>query len=349
MVGIGVITFALAEATVRAFRYLVPSALPSIIFYDQSYNRYRGKPGAPDYEFRLNSKGFKDVEFSVERQPGVRRVIALGDSFAFGAVPYHYNYLTLAEQRLNEGGVMAEVINMGIPGLAPQDYLSVFANEGLALKPDLVLVSFFIGNDFDETRRLRTRLHQFSDVLALAKYVVDARTKFAGNVYHVKPVYDDQEPYFRESSYLAVEKQRSWVYRKPPTYPQALSDGIRYLVEIKRLADQNGAEMMVLAMPDEFQVSPGLRQRVLGELGLTEAEIDLSQPNRFLAEELDRHGIQSVDLLDAFISRGREIPLYKPLDSHWNIAGNALAAEVLSDPLSRAIRSRGATERRNGQ
>jgi len=41
-----------------------------------------------------------------------------------------------------------ELINMGIPGTNPDHYLALMVHEGLDLRPDLVLVSFFIGNDF---------------------------------------------------------------------------------------------------------------------------------------------------------------------------------------------------------
>ena len=42
-----------------------------------------------------------------------------------------------------------ELINMGIPGIGPRNYLSLLVQEGFALDPDRVLVTFFIGNDFD--------------------------------------------------------------------------------------------------------------------------------------------------------------------------------------------------------
>ena len=47
-----------------------------------------------------------------------------------------------------------ELINMGIPGIGPREYLAVFIHEGLQLKPDMVLLSFFIGNDFLETTKV---------------------------------------------------------------------------------------------------------------------------------------------------------------------------------------------------
>src|SRR5436309_13471021 len=138
------ITFVLAEITLRVYNHFNPI----FIFYDRSYNRFRGKPGAPDYDFYLNSRGFKDVEFKPQKEANTYRILALGDSFAFGVVPYQHNYLTLLKQQLNSSDRHIEVLNMGIPGIGPQHYLALFVNEGLQLQPDMVLVSFFIGNDF---------------------------------------------------------------------------------------------------------------------------------------------------------------------------------------------------------
>ena len=40
------ITFVLAEVAFRVYNYVHPS----FIFYDSSYNRFRGKPHAPDFD-----------------------------------------------------------------------------------------------------------------------------------------------------------------------------------------------------------------------------------------------------------------------------------------------------------
>ena len=57
------VTVALGEVSLRLYNYADP--LP--IFYSDSYNRFRGKPFAPDWSFHLNSRGFKDVEFSTNK------------------------------------------------------------------------------------------------------------------------------------------------------------------------------------------------------------------------------------------------------------------------------------------
>jgi SGNH hydrolase-like domain, acetyltransferase AlgX len=331
---ISLITFVLAEVTVRVYKHFIPSA----IFYDQSYKRFRGKPGAPDYDFHLNSRGYKDVEYKLEKEAGTYRIVALGDSFAFGVVPYRYNYLTLLEQQL-DGNARTEVINMGIPGIGPQDYLAMLANEGLELQPDMVLVSFFVGNDFWDTMRGRTRLYELSDVAALIKYLIDINFKSMEQVIHGQVSYDDQAPAFTDEAYLQIEKERSWMYMKRALFKKkfadaALAKAVNYLVQIKNLCDARKIGMVVLIIPDELQVNPTLQERVLKSININSSEVDFSLPNKFLNEQLQSHHIDSFDLLGSFRSASAMTNLYRPNDTHWNIAGNKLAADLVGRYIS---------------
>jgi lysophospholipase L1-like esterase len=328
------ITFVLAEITFRVYNHFNPS----FIFYDPSYNRFRGKPGAPDYDFYLNSRGFKDVEFNSEKETNTYRVLALGDSFAFGVVPYRHNYLTLLEQQLNSGGRRIEVLNMGIPDLGPQHYLALLANEGLQLQPDMVLVSFFIGNDFTDTMVAgRTSFYEYSAVAALIKYVIDLNRKYAGRVIHGPASYDDNVPTFTEEAYLSIERDRSLIYMKREPFKKAFADAMGYLVRIKELCNSRKIALRVVIIPDELQVNPVLRAKVLKALNASSDELDFTLPNRFLNEQLRVHGIDHFDLLEDFSSASARMNLYKPNDGHWNIAGNKLAADILASYISNQL------------
>ncbi len=144
-------SFFLAECLLRVYGLFYPNIF---ISSDFSYNRFRGKPYAKVNGFMLNSHGFQDLEFEKKKPKGVHRIVALGDSFAYGVVPYNNNFLTILEEQLNSNEKIFEVINMGIPSIGLQDYKSLLTYEGLETNPDTVLLCFFIGNDiFDHIKK----------------------------------------------------------------------------------------------------------------------------------------------------------------------------------------------------
>jgi hypothetical protein len=92
-----------------------------------------------------------------------------------------------------------------------------------------------------------------------------------------------------------------------------------------------------MLIPDEVQVNMGLQERVLEKIGADKDKLDFDRPNKRLIEELKARNIRYLDLLEPFRQRGRDVRLYKPRDTHWNIAGNQLAADLLHTFLDEAI------------
>ena len=324
------ISLLLLEVVFRCYNYFYPT----FIFPDTSYNRFRGKPNAPEYDFVLNSRGFKDLEFKTQKAEGTYRILGLGDSFAFGVVPYRYNYLTLLEDTLNRGGKKAEVINMGIPSVGPKEYLALLVNEGLELKPDMVMVSFFVGNDFEEPSP--RKLYSYSYFASFLYYVVISQTKLKGTFSHGRAKYDDTAASFKDEVFVELESARSEIYRKQnPNFERLLSEAVRDLARIKQICDQRHIALMVVMIPDNVQVDPALQAKVLlfrGSNGRPE-DFDFALPNRLLSNKLNALNIEYFDLLDDFVAEGSRTVLYKPNDTHWNIAGNKLAAELIATRL----------------
>jgi lysophospholipase L1-like esterase len=321
-----VICILTAEIGLRVYNHFDP--LP--IFYDYSYNQFRGRPFAQTPGFKLNSKGFKDVEYETEKKPGTFRILGIGDSFTYGVVPYPYNYLTLTEAKLNEQGKSVEIINMGIPGSGPREYLALLANEGVPLQPDMVLLSFFLGNDFRDSTQTPRKLYTYSYVASLIYHLYSARTKYEGLTKYTQ-VYEDDKPNFTDEVWMQIEKLRSEIVRKDdPVFASQVEPTISYLLEIKKLCDAKKISLVVVMIPDELQISPSLQARLLQELSLKPEALDYSRPNRLLTDRLQQHGIDSIDLYEQFKTAEAGKSLYRPRDTHWNIEGNRLAAEIIT-------------------
>jgi SGNH hydrolase-like domain, acetyltransferase AlgX len=327
---VALITLFLAEIALR----LCHKIYPSYIFYENSYNRFRGKPFAYDYDFRLNSGGFKDVERKKEKEPGVYRILGLGDSFAFGVVPYKFNYLTLLEKQLSRCGKV-EVLNMGIPWLDPEDYLSILVHEGLEFNPDLVTVSFFIGNDFLPNDR---PIYTYSYVASLTKFVYDLFSSFQGRIYNGNGVYEDDKKTLTDDVYMHCEKGRSRIFAKNYDKFQRLFDGaVAPLREMKEICHARGIDLLVVMIPDEVQVNPTVQSEVVKSFNRSPDQFDFALPNRMLSRELERINVKQLDLLEPFKRASIHERLYKPNDTHWNIAGNMLAAELIGDYIRNAV------------
>jgi len=323
------ISLGLTEIIFRVYNYFQPS----FIFHDNSYNRFRGKPLAPEYNFTLNSQGFKDVEFQIEKDPDTFRILGLGDSFAYGVVPYDYNYYTRLEEKLKQRDYQLEIINMGIPNLSPKDYLALLVTEGLALNPDQVILSFFIGNDFDDSQR---SIFSYSYVFSFFKFLIDLQNSYEGKVIHGNLDYQDDQPTLTDEKYLQIEIGRSdlfWVENSD--LESQVQGAMEYLRAIQELCDRQDIDLLVVLIPDELQVNPNLQAKVIDAQQMNLEDFDFSLPNQYLQEELTEAEIDFLDLLPYFKGYSELEQLYKPNDSHWNIAGNELAAELIFQYLER--------------
>lgn len=323
------ITLALSEGVLRLYNIINPV----FVFSDNSYNRFRGKPLSDMFGFRLNSRGFNDLEYKIEKKPGVTRILAIGDSFTFGVVPYKQNFLTLAEENLNRHSSGIELINMGIPAIGMGDYFSLLVNEGVALKPDKVILFFFVGNDFlADKKNSRDTFYLWS----FLRFLIDLGIHYEGKVYGQEQDYEDDRATYTTAKFLTIEKNISWIFlRNNPTFQQALDRVLFYFNKIKAVCDHQGIDLLVALLPDTIQVDKNLQSEIIRASAITETDYDFSFPNTRLKGELEKLGIASFDFHDAFLretSTGK--PLYKPNGTHWNIAGNALAANVLETWLA---------------
>jgi hypothetical protein len=189
---------------------------------------------------------------------------------------------------LRQENKKAEVLNMGIPSIGPKDYLSLLAREGLALQPDMILLSFFIGNDFSDSNRTR-ELHSYSYLASLLRYIQIIRPKledhreFDG---HGKRDYCDDCPTFDDETYLQMEKARSSVYLKYNThFLSLLDDALYYLTQIKDLCKKRNIEFVVILIPDELQINDVLQAEIRKTYSpeLDKDQWDITLPNTILA------------------------------------------------------------------
>ena len=106
--------------------------------------------GYNDVEIHVNSLGFRGPEYSIEKKPGVRRILILGDSVAFGLRrPEDVIFPTVLEKLLNDGDGLNryEVLNSAVSAYNSWNELGTLEDVGPLLRPDLVILQTSM-NDF---------------------------------------------------------------------------------------------------------------------------------------------------------------------------------------------------------
>ena len=319
-------------------------------------------PLEPRYGFVLNSRGLRTSEYADRPAAGTRRIVTLGDSFAFasGALPHAWHWPTLLEERLGSGSPEeVEVLRLGVPATGPAFYLRLWQLEGRRLGADDAVVAVFVGNDLanhvdappapDASWLSRIGRHWWGaravrGVWRLARGVedglhgLDRRRRESGGYPLVGYAdrFDPDRPTFTPEQYLRIEIERAGLLlgddggRFDRLWAQQAPILISLLEEIRAA----GARPVLMIIPDELQVDRQLLETVLEATGRTAAVYDLERPQRALRALCTAEGVTCVDLLPAFREAAPRTRLYRPRDSHWNAAGNALAAEILARELA---------------
>ena len=124
-----------------------PVANPDLSFA-HAPNRSAFLMGVP---VSINSEGLRDREFSLEKPPGVYRVMMLGDSTTFGwGVRQEDTAAKFLERKLNAalpaGYSSVEVMNAGVGNYDTVQEVTYYETIGWKYHPDLVVLVFFIND-----------------------------------------------------------------------------------------------------------------------------------------------------------------------------------------------------------
>lgn len=353
----------LAESALRLASYAAPSQLlvqngdrPARRISTQKRIR---KPGEYRFGFPLNSQSYYDTEFAPRSERPL--VAMIGDSFSYGIVPHAYHLSTVVERRLGD----VDVYNFGYPGLGPLEYLHQLRYEVLPLRPDVVVVNLFVGNDVtDANRRLLDHpgLRSFWDRGNVLLYLVPMRL---GRLYEEQLQSDDDTPVAalagedldrKIESIEELEAEYPWLkdprleegsfrperfYQIEAKRARAVCDPNRTggyaalysaLSEMKRLAGET--PLVVQILPDEFQLDNELwttvrrRSRKRGHL-----ERDL--PQELIGRWLDEQGILHLDLLPVMrkecAAHHRGVRhCFHLRNTHFNARGNRIAGQAMA-------------------
>ncbi len=94
-----------------------------------------------------NAHGQRDVERTIGKRPGTRRIVVLGDSVVAGNGIPELRYTIPAQLERALGRRDVEVLNFGVGGYCTLAEVELLRTKGIHFEPDLVIV-VFVGNDY---------------------------------------------------------------------------------------------------------------------------------------------------------------------------------------------------------
>ncbi len=328
------------------------------------YDREMGFLVRP-YARQSNRFGFNDRDYPLEPAPGTYRIAILGDSFNWVG-SRTWNYTRLLQEQLSEysSDPRIEVLNTGYPATHTAEQLPLLKRFVLQHNPRLLILGFFVGNDFVEAYPWRRRI-----AFGGATTDIDLREGKEWVLW--------KQPLLLRSRAMLLIRNRILEYQNRGKGPQASlemskqqylklefgrmqfanlnrSEGfearqdhiLNSLREMKIACIEQGVEFIVAAFPDEFQVDPSLREAVWHDYGENPEDYRIDRAQRLLEEFCAREKIDFWDLLPVF-AEAHQVgqKLYLPNNSHWNRDGNRLAARELFSKVVTRLENSGRENR----
>jgi len=346
-----------AEVVIRAARPQPRLVItPGGFYTTDPPGRYRLSPGYRgriynraeyDNEIRINTEGLRGEESGQQRE-GLTRLLSIGDSFVFGVgVEDFETFTAVIADRLVEQGIPAEGLNAGIPAFGVPDAVSWLSRHGIDLRPDVVILSIFQGNDLVDASPDR------EEILIVDGLLVPGKS--AGGIkawlYRHSHLYVLVKGLFEQPLLLPLRaklglgepwkvrvlREEFGVYRNEATTElrPAIQATDQALGDLVSLAAERGFAVIAILIPSEIQVDPERWRSGLASLDLSSEEYDPQVPTQIFTDLLNRHSIPTLDLGPVFargLAAGED--LYFRLDRHWTKQGHELAADAIGSFLT---------------
>ena len=130
---------------------------------------------------------------------------------------------------------------------------------------------------------------------------------------------------------MGVERARSAFFKKDHQafLNRLWQQGAPVMTRIKQWCDARKVPLVLAIFPDQLQVDQALRRELFRRYKISEDSLDLDYPNSLLRKFCREHHIYCLDLFPPFQKEGKTRELYLLHNTHWNAAGNRLAADLI--------------------
>jgi len=268
-----------------------------------------------DYSRRKgNFFGFRSPYEDTRRRPGVRRVIALGDSFTWGSkiASSDSTWPALLEHRLTQppAGAPTEVVNMGHSGFSTGNEAEMLRRIGWQFDPDLVIVQWLNNDAHVSLPNFRNQAHGPDAVSLVPPPYRIGWIRNSGILVLLERVLTS-----RFLNVLDIGRSEF-----APNAPGWLWEQ-RMFREMGDSAARNGKPILLVLYPYLF---PGR---------WTMATYPQKEIHDMVAAAARKAGLEVLDLLPAFLSAGKDLKDWwgTAFDSHPGGAAQLLAARAIAN------------------
>lgn len=309
-----------------------------------------------------NSAGMRDVEHTVEKPANVYRIAVLGDSFAEALqVERDQTFWARLEEELascpSRRGRKIEVLNFGVSSYGTANELLILRDRVFGYSPDLVVTSFFTGNDLQDnhprldhlTVPVRPYFRPAGDglTLELGKPIGAARTAWAGTL-----------RISRIAQLVERIRKRRAQRERSTTAPHQAPGGPRELFGVETTADwdeawlvterllrmmsddirAHRARFLLVAIANDMAVNPddAARDTFARSMGTS----DLFYADHRIGEIAQRAGIDYLALGPPMLEEARKTKTCPhgfanalPCAGHWNVDGHRVAGRLLAQKI----------------
>lgn len=381
LLGTSLICLALAEVFLRIYLpdytnvyTLDPVYLHRLVPNSAKIYIHHKNNGGGSVPVQINSMGFRDHEFSPSAAGTGKRVVVYGDSFIEAEfTPLEESFTKQLERDLQKGSEQpVQVINAGVVAYGPDQIDLRIGNETESLKPDLVIVSIFTGNDFGDL--LRDKIYRLNSnnqlienrpvfsnslkaeferprfkLVAVIKKIVKGRLKSMIDPTGIE--FSNRANYIERSLLLCAADYEDNVLRNNNEVKNLLGD--QYDADIASDSDMPAPQYKIRLME---QVILSIRRKLdarripfvlliipaVIDTCPTYVRVDMSILPKFsptvlthtVEEIASRNGIKYLNLYDEFRSRGGCQLYFNYPNGHWNTEGQTLTAQLLSDLIA---------------
>ena len=358
------------------------SVLVSLVLFDWAFIKYENAfllNSSKDIQvsenntFDLASLGFKEKTVSATKSPNTIRILSIGDSFAYAAVPIPHTYSDVLETLLNQtgDGPDFEVINLGIPGISFPEYLAQFNFWSSRLDFDGVIFNIYTGNDlldmewlpYSKNEEIRFKNGEFFvgkgswvPRLYRFRFLDYAKAYYSMHMPRVREFLSSDSQMMQKANMFPWIDARYFIagndVQPPPFYIKAMRrasfayrintidkvrNGYLWFLALMDLAQQtidSGKFVLILNSPSNLAYSKKIQELIID--GIPEDSLDPQLPGAMMASlaEMRQFKGKIIDLFDCFTSyAGEEIYFSSLSDTHWTKYGNEIVGRILADQV----------------